>query len=133
MVDLSEYFEELLQAIQDPNTEIVEQGPDGETDILQPDPRYDTNGEDPEVIDSTDEDFVEWDFVASTVTVYGPDSAAVLVGFTEPNAGNGRLIRVPAGGQLELGGPNALNAERLYYRKIDESDADQELYYVARQ
>jgi hypothetical protein len=70
-----------------------------------------------------EEQSVEWNFSADTVVIYGFD-ATLAVAFKSSNKAN-RLIKLqPDDAPFSLSPPGGLKAGQVWYRKMNDTDAD---------
>ena len=70
-----------------------------------------------------EEQSVAWNFAADTVVIYGFD-ATLAVAFKSPNKAN-RLIKLqPDDAPFSLSPPGGLKAGQVWYRKMNDTDAD---------
>jgi len=70
-----------------------------------------------------EEQSVEWNFSADTVVIYGLDTT-LAVAFKSPNKAN-RLIKLqPDDAPFSLSPPGGLKAGQVWYRKMNDTDAD---------
>ncbi|ACV47831.1 hypothetical protein GBQ70_11710 [Halomicrobium sp. ZPS1] len=83
----------------------------------------------PVAVDGVGQQSLDWGFPADTVTVWGFDGP-VLVSFQQ--TGTNREIPLTASeAPFSLSPPGGLNASKLWYRKMTESDADTTLKVLA--
>jgi hypothetical protein len=74
-------------------------------------------------VEGIEEQSVAWNFSADTVVIYGFD-ATLAVAFKAPNKAN-RLIKLqPDDAPFSLSPPGGLGAAQVWYRKLNDTDAN---------